>query len=66
MHYTANYPVYEHGVGRWNCTAYLDENAGRDGVHASLPSTKAETVSAILRELFDRIHQDTQSLRELL
>jgi len=54
------------GLDCWNCTAYLDENAGRMEYMRAFHPQKAETVSAILRELFDRIHQDTQSLRELL
>jgi len=62
----ANYRYMTTGLDCWNCTAYLDENVGRMDYMRAFHPQKAETVSAVLRELFDRIHRDTQSLRELL
>jgi phosphoadenosine phosphosulfate reductase len=62
----ANYRSMTTSLDCWNCTAYLDENAGRlDYMRAHHPQ-KADLVMKVLAQLAAQIELDTQPLRDLL
>lgn len=62
----ANYRHMTTGLDCWNCTAYLDQNAGRlDYMRARHPE-KAQIVTAVLKQLAHQINEDTLSLRDSL
>lgn len=62
----ANYRYMTTGLDCWNCTAYLDQNAGRLDYMRAMHPEKAQIVSTVLTHLAHQINEDTTSLRETL
>lgn len=61
----ANYATMKTGLDCWNCTAYLDENAGKLDYMRQHHPEKHAIVQGVLSDLQQTLHRDLAPLRDL-